>query len=176
MPPVSHCNSYSWTSMPILRHSNSNYWTSMASKWRRRQRPNNSGHLAKPWDNAPRNQISRSVHPSLRQPLASAKRMVLIEFAIRWIGIIEVRTDITLRNAWDPGNTRNEAFQGPGMLEILDLNYFLNGLWCWKCWITRLFENLLSWNHWLLKTFWRPLIAKMLDFKSFHSKRPCKIL
>ena len=29
MPPISHSNSYYWTSMPPISHSNSYYWTSM---------------------------------------------------------------------------------------------------------------------------------------------------
>ena len=33
---------------------------------RRRRFPNNSGHLAEPWSNVPRKQISRSGNPSLR--------------------------------------------------------------------------------------------------------------
>ena len=37
----------------------------LISNWRRR-RPNNSGHLAEPCSNVPRNQISRSGNPSLR--------------------------------------------------------------------------------------------------------------
>ena len=50
--------------------SNNNFlkWMStLISKWQQRRRPNNSGHLAEPWSNVPRNQISRSGNPSLRQ-------------------------------------------------------------------------------------------------------------
>ena len=57
---------------PQNLRKNSHYcflaWTSTwVSKWRRwrRRRPNNSGHLAEPWSNVPRNQISRSGNPSL---------------------------------------------------------------------------------------------------------------
>ena len=52
----------------LRKTSNNSFlaWMStLISKWRRRF-PNYSGHLAEPWSNVPRNQISRAGNPSLR--------------------------------------------------------------------------------------------------------------
>ena len=79
--------SYCWTSMSISGGPTAYYWTSMSilnsrnslrrvgrrrapagGRWRRQRRrfPKNSGHLAEPSSNVPRNKISRSGNPSLR--------------------------------------------------------------------------------------------------------------
>ena len=84
MPPMPQSYSIFWTSMPPMPQSYSILLDLNASnaselfhildlggrrrrrRRRRRRFPKNSGHLAEPWSNVPRNKISRAGNPSLR--------------------------------------------------------------------------------------------------------------